>query len=104
MQVMEPTHKRSSRKRRKKAQILELLQEFEKSQMTVRDFSKLHSISSGILYKWKNRYKGNNSKPSGFAKVDVIQPKHVAQGLFAEVRGIRIYQHVSATFLKELLG
>lgn len=101
---MELTQKRSSKKRRKRAQILELLQAFEKSEMTVRDFSKLNNISTGILYKWKNRYKNGGNKTAGFARIDITAPHQVAQGLFAEVNGIRIYQPVSATFLKELLS
>ena len=100
---MELTQKRSSKRRRKRAQILELLQEFEKSDMTVRDFSKLHNISTGILYKWKNRYKNDDTKTVGFAQVNINPTSHAPRGLFAEVRGIKIYQPVSATFLKELL-
>jgi hypothetical protein len=104
MQVMEFSQKRSSKKRRKRAEILELLQEFEKSEMTVKDFGKLHNISTGILYQWKNRYKSDDNKTIGFAKVNIKPSLTDRHGLFAEVRGIRIYQPVSATFLKELLA
>ena len=96
----------SSRSRRSKQQIQDLLSEFNTSTGTVKEFCKLHNISAGKFHKWKSRYKaasGNKSKRSGFAKLDVMDASLLAPALFAEVKGIRIYQPVSASFLKELL-
>ena len=102
---MEQVTQISSRSRRSKQQIKDLLHEFDKSTGTVNEFCKLHSISKGTFHKWKSRYRlaSGNTKRSGFAKLDVMDPSLPAPALFAEVKGIRIYQPVTASFLKELL-
>jgi hypothetical protein len=86
---------------------VQLLQEFEKSKLSVKDFCKLHHISAGNFHKWKSRYKSkvvSRKQRSGFARVDIIGASQTSlPGLFAEVNGIKIYQPVAATFLKELL-
>ena len=92
------------RKRRSKHQIQDLLHEFIKSQSTVTDFCKHHNISAGSFHKWKSRYKVNavtRDRKPGFAKLNVTASS--SSSLFAEVNGIRLYQPVSASFLKELL-
>jgi hypothetical protein len=84
--------------------MLELREAFERSELTVHGFSKLHNISTAILYRWKNAAQGTEKKLSGFSRLSV-QHSSVGQAasLFAEVNGIKIYQVVSATYLKELL-
>lgn len=104
MQLGKLSERTGEKKRRTREQMQELRNEFEQSNLTVHGFSRLHNISTGILYKWKNRYKNDNNKTVGFAKLDVRPSASGSPGLFAEVRGIRIYQPVSATFLKELLA
>jgi hypothetical protein len=97
----------SPRSRRSKQQIQDLLNEYEKSKLTVIAFCKLHRISAGNFHKWKSRYRDmrvHKKKTSGFAKVDVIDLSKPQMGLFAEIKGIKIFQPVSASFLKELLA
>ena len=100
---MESSQLRTATKRRTRAQMQELKESFEKSNLAVHSFSRLHNISTAILYRWKNAYQNGGGKSSGFARVTITPSQHGAQGLFAEVGGIRIYQPVSASFLKELL-
>ncbi len=103
---MEQAIQINARTRRSKQQIQDLLHEFEKTGTTVKDFCKLHNISTGNFHKWKSRYKVaplKKNKGSGFAKLDVVETSFVVPGLFAEVKEIKIYQPVSASFLKELL-
>jgi hypothetical protein len=100
---MEQAEEKSLRRRRNRQQIRSLLIEFEKSELTVKDFCNQHAISPANFHKWKSRYKSNErgkKKTLGFATVDVVSS---STSLFAEVKGIRIYQPVSASFLKELL-
>ena len=104
---MEQTIQINTRIRRSKQQIEDLLNEFEKSGSRVKDFCKLHNISTGNFHKWKSRYKVVVVKKKtrfGFTKLDVVNSSLVAPGLFAEVKGIKIYQPVSASFLKDLLA
>ena len=95
------------RYRRNRQQIQDLLNLFANSNSGVKDFCKQHSISPANFHKWKSRYKTGKKKKTGlpagqagFARVDVFSS---SASLFAEVNGIRIFQPVSASFLKELL-
>lgn len=101
--IVEQEQKIPARHRRSKQQIEELLNLFAKGNCGVKDFCKDHNISRANFHKWKSRYRSNQKdekKASGFARVDIIS----LPGLFAEVKGIRIYQPVSAAYLKELLA
>jgi len=96
------------RHRRNKQQIQKLLKLHSASNVSVKDFCREHNIHPAVFYKWKNRYKGkvgNNPKFTGFTTLDIVEglPAGLPR-LFAEVKGIRIYQPVSALFLKELMG
>lgn len=104
MQLVELSERTGEKKRRTAAEMLELKCEFEKTKLTVHGFSRLHRVSSGILYRWKRQGQSKETKISGFARVEVSKSAPVENSLFAEVRGIRIYQQVSASFLKELLA
>jgi hypothetical protein len=105
---VEQEQKYPARYRRSKQQIEELLNLFAKSNSGVKDFCGEHNISPANFHKWKSRYR---SKPqvkknaSGFARLDIVSlPQATLQGLFAEVNGIRIYQPVSAVYLRELIA
>ena len=104
---MEHSNQIISRTRRNKQQIQDLLNEFEQSNLSAKDFCKKHHISRPNFHKWKSRYTSNRvikNKNAGFAAVEVVDSSTVLRGLFAEVKGIRIYQPVSASFLRELLA
>ena len=102
----QPIESRVRQPRRTIAQIKRLLGLFEQGGITGSDFCKQHNIDKSTFYKWKSRYgvRGEKKKQdhAGFAKVEVV-PSPAAPALFAEVAGIRIYQPVPASFLKELL-
>jgi hypothetical protein len=112
---VEQIQKTAVRHRRSGQQVQELLELFAKSNLSVKDFCRQHSISRANFHKWKSRYKskpdgkekilGLPVRQAGFATLDVVSSLHATvPGLFAEVKGIRIYQPVSASFLKELLA
>ena len=104
---MEQAIQITGRSRRSKQQIQDLLSEFEKSKATAKDFCIQYSINPANFHKWKSRYKVaavNKGKRAGFAKLDVGDSSILSGGLFAEVNGIKIFQPVSASFLKELIA
>ena len=86
---------------RGKEVILDLLRQQEQSGLTVRAFCQARSLPEGNFRKWKNRYltDESGSKTFGFTRVEV---SNSTSSLFAEVNGIRIFQPVSAAYLKEL--
>ncbi len=103
---MEQITNKLPRIRRTQEQIKKLLEEFENGDKTVSEFCELYSIGKTAFYKWQSRYKrkaAKNFKPVGFAKLKIHTPNpNPAAGLFAEVHGIKIYQPVGASYLKEL--
>ena len=88
---------------RGKEVILDLLHQQEQSGLSVRAFCQARSLPEGNFRKWKNRYLTNElaSRQPGFTRVDVSSSP---SSLFAEVNGIRIFQPVSAAYLKELVS
>jgi hypothetical protein len=95
---------RPLRVRRTIRQIIDLLKEFEKGNISAVDFCRQHNISKGTFYKWQSRYRNNlerKTKKPGFADVRIIPSSSAT--LFAEVNGIKIFQPVAASYLKELL-
>ncbi len=105
---MDQQQKTSVRHRRNRKQIEHLLSLQAKSNCTIKDFCNEHNLNASNFHNWKRRYKntsGDRQSTSGFAPIQVTHSSPTAlHGLFAEVGGISIYQPVSASFLKELIG
>lgn len=92
------------RSRRSLNEIKVLLEKFDKSNLGAKEFCKTHGISEAGFYKWRARHRSRSSSDqNGFASLNVI-PSTASNGasLFAEVKGIKIYQPVTASYLKEL--
>jgi hypothetical protein len=85
---------------RNKTAILQLLQEYGRSGQSVKDFCALQNIPQGTFHGWKHKYGKLDAigDKAGFSPLQVM----AEPGLFAEVGRIRIYQPVSAAYLKEL--
>ena len=101
---MESTKTQPPRLRRSILDIQNLLKEFDQGSVNAIEFCSRHNISKGTFYKWQSRYKRkaeSKTKGPGFADISIV-PSSV-DVLFAEVKGIKIYQAVAASYLKELL-
>lgn len=102
---MEQVNQSSPRTRRTRQQISALLSKYKSSGLTVMEFCERQRIHKSNFYKWVSRYpeksKSKKIQRSAFAKVQVTSSEIP---LFAEVNGIRIYQAVAASYLKELKG
>jgi hypothetical protein len=101
---MESTANKNAKVFRSKQEIERLLMEHAQSGLSVKAFCADLDIASGTFYYWKGKYaKGNVLiKKAGFAPIEVVPS--AGNGLFAEVGCIKIYQPVSAAYLKELLA
>jgi hypothetical protein len=95
---------KSKRARRTSAEIKVLLESFSQSGMNAKEFCLHHSISEAGFYRWRSRY-GNTttSKENNFVILQKPPEVKTDSMLFAEVKGIRIYQAVTASYLKELI-
>ena len=100
------TSTRSTRIFRSDEEILALLDDFDKSNLSVIEFCELSDISEATYYNWKNKFKKSDTTndASGFATLQIAHEQVAESGLFAEVNGIRLYQAVPAAYLKELLS
>jgi len=80
---------------------MQLLELFDSSGLSAKQFCISYGISETVFYKWRGRYRAVEQK-NDFIPLQVGPSP--SPGLFAEVNGIRIYQAVTASFLKELLS
>ena len=97
---MEESKVKPIRKYRGKAAISKILQDQVDSGLNVKSYCKAHSIAEGTFHRWKHKNSAASEKePVGFASFKVMPES----GLFAVVGGVKIYQPVSAAYLKELL-
>lgn len=103
---MEQSINKPVKVRRTTAQIYALLDEFEKSNVGIPAFCATHNICKATFHKWCSRYKTKpekHSKATGFTTLQITDERSTGTALlFAEVRGIKIYQPVVAAYLKEL--
>lgn len=100
---MESTANKKAKVFRGKQEIDQLLKEHAESGQSVKAFCTAHNIAEGTFYHWKDKYaKSSTAEKSGFTPVEIV-PSAV-NGLFAQVGSIKIYQPVSAAYLKELLA
>jgi hypothetical protein len=97
---MQESKEKVVRKFRGKTAIVRLLEEQSRSGQSIKSFCAANGIAEGTFHNWKHRYNGEVDACAGFATVQLI----AEPGLFAAVGGIKIYQSVSAAYLKELLA
>ena len=103
--------KRKSPVRRTSKQIVKLLKDYaSKQDLTIVEFCKLNDVNKSNFYNWQKRYAIKESKPveaKGFVPLKLTpSPSSSDSGplLFAEVKGIRLYQVVTSEYLKALLS
>jgi hypothetical protein len=91
---------------RTEEQILALLEEFDGSGYTVKEFCEVCELNEATFYSWLRKYRQRPEEEiKGFATVEVLPVVTPAKpALFAEVGAIRLYKEVSAEYLKSLLA
>lgn len=96
---------------RSEEQILSILEEYDKSGYSVKDYCEVSDINEATFYSWMKKYRsqtpaGSNPQDDvkGFAQIEVIPTiVHSKPQLFAEVGNIKLYKEVTAEYLKTLL-
>jgi len=96
---------------RSEAEIQALMKKYYSSQgISIKSFCEQHSIREWAFYTWHKRYRSilsEGKRHSGFIPVELeaaAEISHRGLRLFAEVRGIKIYEPVAAEYLKSLLS
>jgi hypothetical protein len=105
---MEQAETKSTPIKRSREEILQLISEYKKSSgLTIKAFCQLKGISEGLFYSYQSRYrsgKQRSNKSGSFIAITPQPPKESNNKLFAEVKGIKIYQVVPAEYLKALVS
>ena len=113
---MEQKKIRQQKRKFTEQEILNLLEEYKRCDITAIGFCKKHNIVEGTFYAWKKKYQpkaelADNSR--GFVPLTITAPPQglsYEEGvLFAEViiqnsKSIKLYQQVPSSYLKELIG
>jgi hypothetical protein len=102
---MEQTEPKSIKSKRTRQEMAQLLREYDKGQgISAKDFCQKHQISEGAFYSARKRQRSKNEEPqkSGFIAMQPPAGKERSGVLFAEVKGIKLYQAVPAEYLKTL--
>jgi len=103
---MEQAEQKPAVKRRSRQELTSLLKKFEKCEgVTAKAFCQLHQITESAFYRFRARYhkKTEAAKQAGFIQITPHRAAENSSGvLFAEVKGIKLYQPVSADYLKSL--
>jgi hypothetical protein len=90
---------------RTEEQILNLLEEFEKSGFTAKEFCEVSEIHEATFYSWQRKYPKEGSDVKGFTTIEVVPAREYAgPELFAEAGNIRLYKQVSAEYQKALMS
>jgi transposase-like protein len=92
---------------RTEEQILAILEEYEASGLTAKEYCEISEINEATFYSWMRKYrsKAETEGRGGFAAIEEIPTLvHSRPQLFAEVGNIRLYKEVPAEYLKTLLS
>lgn len=92
--------------RRLEEQLFSLIDEYEKSGFTVKDFCGVSETNEGTFYFWIRKYRSKpDDEVKGFAQVDLIPTIVQSRSQhFSEVGSIKLYWEVPAEYLHALLS
>jgi hypothetical protein len=84
------------------------MEEFDHAgNISIKEFAEMHQVSEATFYNWQKKYRAKgsvNEGPKGFIPISIATEAPGQEGrLFAEFRGIKFYQWVAPSYLKELL-
>lgn len=85
--------------------ITALVSEYEKGDRTIKEYCSDKGIKRTTFYYWLSKRKNNKQLRPGPAFVPLtIKEDLPEEKVFAEYKGLRLYQSVSVEFLKALIG
>lgn len=99
----------SSQNKGTQHQMFSLIEEQQSGKMTVKEFCERNSISEARFYYWRKKYMdvtkpGDELQLGGFSLLHVDEESQKDAMLFAEYKGMKLYQQVPVSYLKELMS
>ena len=90
-------------------QMFSMIEEQQTGKMTVKEFCERNDISEARFYYWRKKYMditkpGNELPFGGFSLLHVDEESKNDTVLFAEYKGMKLYQRVPVSYLKELMS
>ncbi|AEV99688.1 hypothetical protein Niako_3381 [Niastella koreensis GR20-10] len=107
---MEQTEKKTRVSILSRDQYLQLFREYAKTpNQSVKEFCGKHGINRFVFYYYRSRYQSpmqtaKKAVTSSFIAITAPVQKETSPPLFAEAKGIKIYQPVTAEYLKTLVS
>ena len=97
-----------SRSYRSEEEIKALLKEFDGSEVTVKEFCEIYSISEPTFYSWRNKFLPKTEKQGEFITLVNDLPATESSNIFAELEVpgkaiVRFFTQVDAGYLKSLM-
>jgi len=92
---------------RSEEQILSILDEYDKSGYSVKDYCEVSDINEATFYSWIKKYRSKEEEQKGFAPIEVVPVFNQSRPqLFAEISkdNIKLYKEMPAEYLKTLLS
>jgi len=89
--------------------ILDSMNEFEKSNLSMQEFCDLYEIDEDTFYQWQKRHVKTRKSKGIFIPVQPAESLFQSNGIFAEVvlpggSIIKLHQQVEASWFKSLIG
>jgi hypothetical protein len=96
------------RVKRTQQQMFALIKEQQTGTMTVKEFCEVNKISEALYYYWRKKYQDNTKsvnepQPDSFSLLQLGEEERYGC-LFAEYKGLKLYQPVAVSYLKELMS
>ena len=94
---------------RSEEEINTIIEEYEKSGYSQREFCEISEINESTFSHWLKKYRSkeedDQEEPAGFARIEVTPVfGHTKPSLFAEIGNIKIYKELPVEYLKALLS
>lgn len=89
--------------RRSNQEITEIINEYEASGFSLHEYCDYKGLNPDTLQSWLHRQRNKENHPPSFAMV-TLKDEPEDQELFAEYKGFKFYQPLSAEFIKTVIG
>jgi hypothetical protein len=89
---------------RTEEQILSILEEFERSGFTQKEFCEVSDINEVTFYSWLKKYRPKQDDVKGFATVEIVPARQVKEELIGRIGELEIYKGMPVEYLKALLS